>query len=62
MWMSSTQCQTTSRFACGSTVVLNLRVANGGALDRNGDIVILLLAGEEEELRGELDAVDYRHC
>lgn len=33
-----------------------------GALDCNDGTVILLLAGEEEELGGELDTVDHWHC
>ena len=61
MWTSSTPCQTTSRFACGSTEFLNLRIARY-SVDAMMLLFVLLLAGEEEKLRGELDTMDHWHC
>jgi len=61
MWTSSILCQTTSRFACGSTEFLNLRIAHC-SVDFDDGTVVLFLAGEEEELRGELDTMDHWHC
>jgi len=61
MWTSSTPCQTTSRFASGPTAVLYLRmlIVLWTAMT---EPVILFLAGEKEELGGELDTVDHWHC